>query len=92
MRDVDFFNFWRYLLATIATIYAVVVTAQSLWGWYVWFSGSEKYISVIRQYVLLQGLRLRFKTFWGDVIICLLLCVVLLLMWPLHVLILKKTL
>src|SRR3954469_974821 len=84
MRDVDFFNFWRYLLAWIATIYATVITLQSLWGWYVWLTGGDKYISMLRQYVLVHGLRLRFKTFWGDVIICALLCVAFLIMWHTH--------
>jgi hypothetical protein len=41
-------------------------------GWQV----SEKYISMLRQLRRsLHGLRLRFRTFWGDVLICLLLCV-----------------
>lgn len=85
MPDVDFFNFWRWLLTIIGTVYATIITLQSLWGWYVWLAGGDKYISLVRQYVLVQGLRLRFKTFWGDVIICLLLCVILLLIWQMHV-------
>jgi hypothetical protein len=28
-----------------------------------------------------HGLRLRFKAFWGDVVICVLLCVVFYLLW-----------
>jgi hypothetical protein len=85
MPDVDFFNFWRYLLAIVGTVYATIITLQSLWGWYVWLSGGDKHISMLRQYVVVHGLRLRFRTFWGDVIICILLCVVLLLIWKLHV-------
>ena len=87
MRDLDFFNFWRYLLGTIATIYATVVTLQSLWGWYVWLTGSDKYMTLVRQYVIVQGLRLRFKTFWGDVIICVLLCIAFLIICHAHSLI-----
>src|SRR2546421_8019319 len=75
MHPVDFFNFWRYFLGTVATIYATVVTLQSLWGWYVWFNGPDKFITLARRYVIVHGLRLRFKTFWGDVLICILLCV-----------------
>src|SRR3712207_3423071 len=84
MPDVDFFNFWRYLIGWVATIYATVVTAQSLWGWYIWLSGGEKYISIVRQYVIVHGLRLRFKTFWGDVLICILLTVAFLILWHAH--------
>ncbi len=84
MPDVDFFNFWRYLIGTVATIYATVITLQSLWGWYVWLAGRDKYISMLRQYVVVHGLRLRFKTFWGDVLICGLLCVAFLLLCYTH--------
>ena len=87
MRDLDFFNFWRYLLGTIATIYATIVTLQSLWGWYVWLTGSDKYMTLVRQYVIVQGLRLRFKTLWGDVIICVPLCIAFLIICHAHSLI-----
>lgn len=84
-RHLDAFDFFRWVLATIATIYATIITLQSLWGWYVWLSGSDKYVSMLRRYVMVHGLRLRFKTFWGDVIICLLLCVAFLITWRAHV-------
>jgi len=84
LPDVDFFNFWRYLIGWIVTVYATVLTIQSLYGWYVWLSGGERYISIVRQYVIVHGLRLRFKTFWGDVLICLLLCVIFFILWHAH--------
>lgn len=87
MPDIDFFNFWRWLLFIVGTIYFLVITAQSLYGWYMWLAGSDKYISIVRQYMIVQGLRLRFKTFWGDVLICLLLCVAFLMIGRAHVII-----
>jgi hypothetical protein len=87
MPDLDFFNFFRYFLGTVATIYATIVTVQSLWGWYVWLAGSDKYISLVRRYVIVHGLRLRFTAFWGDLIISLLLCVAFCLLWYAHVVI-----
>ena len=84
MPKVDFFQFFRYTLGTITTVYATVLTLQSLWGWIVWLSGTDKYIALVRRYVIVQGLRLRFKAFWGDVIICILLCVVFFLLWHAH--------
>src|ERR1700712_5128856 len=81
MPEIDFFNFFRYLLGTIATVYATVITLQSLWGWYVWLAGSDKYIALVRRDIIVQGLRLRF---WGDVIISALLCVVFFLLWHAH--------
>jgi hypothetical protein len=85
MWDVDFFNFFRYVLGTVATIYATVITLQSMWGWYVWLGGRDKYISMVRRYVIVHGLRLRFRAFWGDVIISLLLCVAFLILWRAHI-------
>ena len=80
----DLFDFFRYALGWIVTIYATIITLQSLWGWYVWLAGSDKYISLIRRYVIVHGLRLRFRAFWGDVIICLLLSVAFILIWHAH--------
>ena len=84
MPNVDFFQFFRYLLGTIATVYATVITLQSLWGWYVWLAGSDKYISLVRRYLVVHGLRLRFKAFWGDVVVCILLTVVFFILWYAH--------
>src|SRR5258708_10191682 len=87
MRHLDFFDFFRWVLGTIVTIYATIITLQSLWGWYMWLSGSDKYVSMLRRYLIVHGLRLRFKTFWGDVLICRLLCVAFLVLWRGHLLI-----
>ena len=87
MWDLDPFQFFRLTVAWIATIYATVVTLQSLWGWYVWLSGSDKYVTMLRRYLVVHSLRLRFKTFWGDVLICLLLCITFLILWRAHVII-----
>jgi hypothetical protein len=84
MWDLDPFQFFRLTVAWIATIYATVVTLQSLWGWVVYLSGSDKYVMLVRRYLIIHALRLRFTTFWGDVIICILLCVVFGLLWRLH--------
>jgi hypothetical protein len=78
------FDFFRYTLGLIATIYATVITLQSLWSWYVWLAGSDRHISLLRRYLVVHGLRLRFTAFWGDVIISLLLCIVFLMTWRLH--------
>ena len=84
MPEIDFFNFWRYLLGWIVTIYASTIMFQSLYGWYVWLNGGERYITIVRQYVIVHGLRLRFKTFWGDVLICILLTVAFFILWHAH--------
>ncbi|HEX4053195.1 MAG TPA: hypothetical protein VHX86_02925 [Tepidisphaeraceae bacterium] len=81
---VDFFDFFRWVLGTVVTIYATVVTAQSLYGWYVYLGGQERYVSLMRRYIMLQGLRLRIKTFGGDTLICILLTVVWILLIRAH--------
>jgi len=81
MPDVDLFNFFSWLLTRIVWIYFIVITAQSLWNWYVWLAGGEKHVSMLRRYLLVHGLRLRFTSFWGDVLVCLLLGVVFLAIW-----------
>jgi hypothetical protein len=87
MPDIDFFNFWRWLLFIVGSVYFCVITVQSLYGWYVWLAGGDKYIGLVRQYLIVQSLRLRFKTFWGDVLICVLLCVSFLIIGHAHVVI-----
>jgi hypothetical protein len=84
MFESDIFNFFRWWLSLVVTIYATVITLQSLWGWYVWLAGSDRYISLARRYLVVHGLRLRFTDFWGDVVISLLLCVAFGLLWWLH--------
>ena len=84
MPRIDLFDFFRWWLAWIVAVYATVITVQSLWGWYVWLAGSDKYISLIRRYVILQGLRLRFRAFWGDVLICILLTAAFFILWYAH--------
>lgn len=81
---MDFFEFFRWVLGTVVTIYATVTTAQSVYGWWIYFGGQGKYISLARRYLMLQGLRLRIKSFGGDVAVCVLLCVVWVLLLRAH--------
>ena len=84
MFSGDLFDFFRWWLGLVVTVYATVITLQSLWGWYLWLAGSDRYMSLLRRYLIVHGLRLRFKAFWGDVIICGLLCIVFLILWHAH--------
>jgi hypothetical protein len=82
--SIDFFNFWRIGLAWVVTIYCTIITVQSLWGWYVWLAGSDKYVSMLRRYLILHSLRLRFRRFGPDVLVCILLTVAFCIMWHAH--------
>src|SRR5687767_11168346 len=85
--DYDLFDWFRFSLGWVVTIYASILTFQSLYGWWVWLAGTDKHISLLRRYLITHGLRLRFKTFWGDVLISLLLCIAFLMLWRAHYLV-----
>ena len=82
--SIDLFNFFRWVLGTIVTIYVTIITLQSLWSWYVWLAGSDRYIGLLRRYLIVHGLRLRFGSFWGDVIICIFLTIAFFILWHAH--------
>jgi hypothetical protein len=84
MPDIDLFNFFRWGLGWVVTIYCVIIMAQQTWTWYVWLATDDRYITILRRYLMVHGLRLRFRTFWGDVLICILLCIVFALLFHAH--------
>ncbi len=78
---VDFFQFFRAMLAVACGIYALVVMARSLWSWALYLSGPERTTVLLRRYVLIQFLRLRWRpfvaesmqiVFWGGLLVVLL--------------------
>ncbi len=82
----DLFHLFRWLLGIVVTVYATVITIQSLWEWWVWLTrpeaGMERPFSMLRRYVLVHGLRLRIIRFGGDLLVIVGLCVIFgLLMW-----------
>lgn len=63
LPDGDLFEVWRLALGTICGIYALVVTLTSLWYWLAYFSGPERRVRLMRSYVILHLLRLRWSRF-----------------------------
>ena len=59
LGDQDSFELWRLLLAAACSVYAALVTLRSLWTWVVYFSGPDRQTTVMRQYLVVQLLRLR---------------------------------
>ncbi len=88
MPDIDLFSFFRWALFVFVSIYCTLITVQSLWSWYVWLATDDRYISILRRYVVVHSLRLRFASFWGDVLICGLLCIVFVIMMYAHAILL----
>src|SRR3954452_21287455 len=84
LAEYDLFDWFRRGIGWIDTVYATVITLQSLWGWYIWLAGRDRYIGLLRRYLIVHGLRLRFGSFWGDVIISILLTVTFFILWHAH--------
>ncbi len=76
MPDFDFFNFFRWVLGTVVTIYATVITVNWAVGWHQFLSQPGRTFSMMGRYLLIHGLRVRLLDFLGDLLICLLLCVI----------------
>jgi hypothetical protein len=66
--ELDLFYLFRYALVLICTVYAALQIASSLWGWHRYLTPSRRETAVLRQYVILQLLRLRVRRFIPDVI------------------------
>jgi hypothetical protein len=83
--EIDPFILFRFALAWLVGVYVTIVTLQSLYGWWVYLAGSDRYISLARRYLIVHALRLRFTSFFGDVIICLLLSVAFAILWKANI-------
>jgi hypothetical protein len=67
MPDIDLFDVYRMMLATVCMVYALARILQSLWGWLAYFSGSRQ-TAILGRYVAVQLLRLRAKQFAFDAV------------------------
>ena len=80
----DLFAIFRWLAFVFVTIYITITTIQFLWSWYTFLRQRDRYIGLLRNYLIVHGLRLRMKSFAGDAVVSVLLCVAFLLMWRAH--------
>jgi hypothetical protein len=76
----DPFHFFRWVLTIFVTVYATIVSVQIAWSYYVWLTMPDRYMTLLRQYVILHSLRLRARRFAGDALVCVTLTVALVLM------------
>ena len=60
MPDIEPFTMFRWALGTVCTIYAGVVTWQSVWPWITWF-GSSRQTAVLGKYTLVLLIRTRIR-------------------------------
>jgi hypothetical protein len=79
--DFDLFNFFRSWLGWVVAIYCSIVTARWLWDLLGYVRSTDRTIAMVRRYVAVQLLRIRWRGFWYDLLICVLLTVAFFLLW-----------
>ncbi len=67
MPEFDLFAMYRWTLATMCTVYVVVVTVHSLVGWLRYF-GSSRYTAVMGRYTYVLMLRVRIWRFGWELL------------------------
>ena len=81
--DLDLFVTFRWMLATVCTVYAAVCIWRSLWGWLNYFSSSRQ-TAVLGRYTAVLLLRLKIRRFAGELLQIAVLLLVLGLVVSLH--------
>jgi hypothetical protein len=66
-HDLDLFDIFRWLLAVVCSVYAVVVTVRSLLSWLEYFASSRE-TAILGRYTLALLLRLRMRRFAGELL------------------------
>jgi hypothetical protein len=84
MPDIDLFNFYRWTLGTVVTIYATLMTVQWAVGWHKYLSQPGRGTSMLSRYLMIAGLRMSFFRLCGDLLICCLLCVIFVMLCHAH--------
>lgn len=81
--ELDLFVTFRWMLATVCTVYAGVCIWQSLWGWLNYFNSSRQ-TAVLGRYTAVLLLRLKIRRFAVELFQIAVLLAVLSLMLYLH--------
>jgi hypothetical protein len=68
MAEFDFFFLWRRVLIIACYLYAAIKTAQAVMLWYRRLSGRGRYLSMARQYLLVQLLRVSPRRFAWEML------------------------
>ncbi len=82
--DFDLFFIYRKLLVIFCTVYTAIRITQSLWRWLEYFYTPEKTRKLMRGYLAVQLLRVRWVKFWREYLQIVLLCGIILLLIHLH--------
>lgn len=78
LPELDIFDTYRWLLATVCTIYVTVISWQTLVGWLEFFA-SSRYANVAGHYTLVLLLRVKIRRFAWELMqivgLCILFCI-----------------
>ena len=87
----DLFDLFRWLLGTVVTIYATIVTLQWAWSWWAWLThpdaAYERHFALLRRYLLIHGLRIRLTSFLSDLLVIVGLCIIFMLLFWAHLIV-----
>jgi hypothetical protein len=67
LASYDLFQFYRWELAVVLTIYAGVITGQWLLGWLKWF-GSSRQTAVLGRYASVLLLQIKIRRFAWELL------------------------
>ena len=68
MPEIDLFAFYRRLLLVLVSTYGVIRLIQFIWRWRAGGLGARRHEAMVRHWVELSVLRLRFRRFAFDVL------------------------
>ncbi|MHC4442129.1 MAG: hypothetical protein ACYTF1_01625 [Planctomycetota bacterium] len=81
LGNIDLFHMFRWMLATVCTVYVIVCTFKSIVAWLKYFQSSRE-TAVMGRYATLLLIRLRFRRFFWD--LCQILILTAILAWVLY--------
>jgi len=87
MAEFDLFIFFRTMLVTFLTIYALLVLSSTLWRLTRLFSGEQPDKQILRLYMSYQMLTIRLEPVHGELLQIGFWLLILLCLWWLHTLI-----
>lgn len=84
LGNFDLFHFYRFVVVVVVTVYCLVRIASFVWWWCGFGRGASRVESLVRRYLHVLLLRLRWRRFLYELTVIGGLCVTLVLLLRLH--------
>lgn len=68
MPELDPFHFYRFMLTVLVSVYTVSKLVMTIWQWQSFAPGASRTMGMLRVYVVVHLLRVRFSRFAWDVV------------------------